>query len=842
MLSRSKHSKESSSKANNDVLSTTRKPFKSDIKAPHAITVNEVLGNKPKTEEIKMTGAAAQSPLEALKKKAVKAPEPKKETHKKVSVKPVKVVPKTEEAAPQKNETASSLLEKCMPYITEGGGKLEEEKPAYTLDSIEDIIHNSDNKAKALLDKLNGMGTVVYDDLSAKRNLNKQEPKPEEPKEEKPVEPQRHADTEKYETQVIEMSPSPAYKISDIDNSDTATQKTAMFVPVSYDDDDNYEDISSGTNILDLKDKIFETDKSTDKKIVTDEAFAPEQFKVEDDYLSFSDAKRIGKSLLKNSRAAGLRLIGTALLTIMLLIAKIPSIYDALYSNKSFFATMAAAVLLILGLINYDIFTAIKSLITKRPKPEATIGITTVLSLIFTISCMSDGKNPYNWVIFSAVTLLFKCIAVSMRNTYILNNFRIIATKRPKKAIKFVDDRQITFAMAKNSIEGEALVGMSVKCETVQEFLKHTYKDSVMNGVLGKFATIILIIGVLISAGIGIYNSSIFTALQAICIITGFAFAPTIMFTDIFPLMRASVSLNKKGAMIAGTSAAKDIELANATAVQVTDLFPAGTVTLSSIQSLGENNINQTLLDATAILKQINSPLFDIFDRIVKTGKKDLPTADTIKYEDALGVSGWVGNRHIFIGNRTLLTAHGIKTPSYNVDKQILASNNFPIYIASGETPCALLAVQYHVDTDIADELIKLSNSGVMILVDSCDQNVTSQMVCDYFGLPDDSVYIMGSSGSELYKNATRDEDGVSSGAAYRDNCESIFAIFNQASKIKRTVTSLTVYHIIATVVLTGVFVYNMFFGNTTPLESGIMPIYTTVSLLISYIISLFNK
>ncbi|MBQ0083554.1 MAG: hypothetical protein KBS52_02160 [Clostridiales bacterium] len=844
MFARSKHGKHNENSLINEDIKKyeINGSAKGENTAPHALTVEEVLG-KPerKTEEIKMQGAPKVSPLEALKKKAIKTAEDKKEAEnpkpvpqpEKPAVSPKRVMPKIEVVQKNRDESVSSLLEKCMPYITEGGGKIEEEKPAYTLDSIDEIINNADTKAKQLIDKLNNMGVANPADVTSPK-------KPEPEKEQSPQRPAADKTAKPItDTRVIEMAPDPAYKISDIDSTDTSGDT------IHFDLSDKtkpFDDISSGTNILDLQDEIFESDKTPEKRIITDENFAPEKFKVEGDYLSFKDAKRIGGNLLKKSRGSGIQLILTALINIALLCAKIPSIHDALYLNQSFFSTISGALLLVACLINYDAFTALKSFVTPRPRPEATIGISLICSVLFTLSCLSGGVNPYNWVLFACTTLLFKCIAVSMRNTYIINNFRIIATKRPKRAIKFIYDRQITFAMAKNSIDGEALVGLGVKCENVQEFLKYTYQDSPMNGLLRRFTAIILGISAVISIGIGIYNSSISSCLQTLCLITGFAFAPTVMFTDIFPLMRASDYLNKRGAMIAGTTAAKEIELANAVAVRTVDIFPAGTVTLSALQTIAENDINQTLLDAAAILKQIESPLFDIFNRLVKATGKELPTADSIKYEEALGVSGWVGNRHVFIGNRTLLTAHGIKTPKFGVDKKILASNNFPIYVASGEVPCAVLAVKYNVDTSVAEELIKLSDSGVMILVDSCDQNVTSQMICDYFGLADGSVHIMGSSGAELYKNAAKDEDGISACAAFRDTSDSIFSIFSRAAKIKRTVTSLTLYHIIATVILTGVFVYNMFFGNTTPLESGMMPVYTLISLAISYIVSLFNK
>lgn len=875
MFSQKKHSKhleDSSSDFDAELLKNNASPFHGEIEAPHALTANEVLfGAAKKTEDIPMSGAGSTvSPFEALREKVNQNASDKKELEKKKALeekqkleakkkaeaKPTRAMPKS--FLQRKPESSASLLEKCMPYITEGGGEVEEEKPTYTLDSIDSIIYANESKAKELLKKLNGMGidndNIVFDDLSRKQvKTPAPQPTPVTPQPavtEKVSEPtvilpkvtekaeEKAPEKPEYKTAEIPMKPDPAFTISDIDTPDDLG-KTVSFQ--SFGPEQTYEDIVSGTRILDLQEEIFETDKSEHHRITTQEALAPEQFRVEDDYMSAADTKRVGMALLKKSRSAGIKLIFTFLTTLALFFLLIPGIHAALYENQNIAAAVSVCIYSAICLINYDVFVSIKTLFTPRPAPESAIGVSTLISFIFVLFCLKQEVNPYSFILCSAITLFLKCIAVSMRNTYTLNNFRVIAARMPKRAIKFEDDRQITFAMAKNSVEGDALIGMSVKCESVQEYLKHTYIDSVMNGILRRFTAIALISGAIISVGIGIYSASLFGAVRALCIVSSFTFAPTILFTDILPLMRASNKLNKKGAMIAGAAAAREIELANAVAVKSVDLFPKNTVVLQSMQAIGETDINRALYDVTAILKQTDSPLYDIFTRIVKADAAALPIADTIKYEDRMGISGWVQNRHIFIGNRTLLTAHGIKTPILEVDKNILRSNAFPVYIAVDDKPCALLSVRYNVDTSIAEELKKLSSSGVMILVDSCDQNVTTEMVCDYFGLFEGSAYVMGSSGSELYHNVTNEEDGFSSGAAYRDNSNAIFDIFNRAAKIKKTVSSLTVYHIIASFLLAAVFLYSTLTGHT-PAESGTIPIYLAASLVISYIVSLFNK
>ncbi len=857
MFGKSKHSKHS----NNDnslypdidiINSTPSLIGTGERRAPHALTADEVLGSAPKkpTADIPMQNGRAVSPLEALRQRAISAANEKAEEEKRRKAaeekqRKAEAERRAErtaqpegtvkfEAAHKKENTGASLFEKCLPYISENGKPILEEKPQYKLESIDDIINASENKAARLLEQLNNMGAVTYDSLSRTSAPSKEKPL-DEPIAETPA-------VAVEEIKTVLDSPESLGTISDIDNSSFET-RTITFDKIT-DQDHIYEDIVSSTKQLDISEEIFDATPNASKDITIDTAFTPAEFKVEKDYLGYSDAKEIGTRLLKKSRAAGIRLTLTTLLFIALGVLRLPFIHDKLFAAQSFFGTIALSIFAVICLINYDAFAKIGSLFSPRRRCEAGAAITAVATVIYSLQALSSKSNPYHMILFATAVFFAKCVAVSMRNNCILNNFRLIANKKEKLAIKFINDRQITFAMAKNNIEGDALIGAANSCSNVQEFLKYTLQDSAMNGILGSFTCTALILSLLGATVYGIYTSSLAAFCSVFAVLVGFAFSPTVFFTDILPISRANSKLRQRGAMIAGAEVAKQIELANAVAVKTIDLFPAGTVTLHSMQPISPNDIDKTLLDAAAIAKQSDSPLFDIFDKIAATQGAEIPIADSIKYEERLGISGWVDNRHIFIGNRTLLEAHGIKVPSIEVDKSILRNNLFPVYVASDEQPCAILAVNYNVADSICDEVRSLTASGVMILVDSSDPNINGEMICDYFGLFPGAAYVMGSSGSQLYKNATKHEDCISAGAAYKTHSlsGSIFSIFNAAAKIKRSITRLTVFHIISAILMATIYVYSSYINGFSPLESGTIFIYMVLSLAISYIISLFNK
>lgn len=833
LFSSSKHSKRSKDEYYDIVdteVESLYKPFiRNSHNAPHALTAEEVIGQqKPEkqTVSIEMSGAKPSvSPLDSLKQKMT--------ANRQNEIEKDKVQKQNTTAMPTKNlrsakdeDSDTSLLDKCMPYILEGGAVLEEKKPAYTLESIDSIINSSGDKAAELLNKLNRLGTVEYDTLKSEPPVKEE---PEKPTEEIPME------TVEIEKTVV------LPKISDIDNEGAVLEgMTSPFAPINATTE--YEDISSGTRIIDLSEEIFESERST--TVINTDIFEnrSDEYTVDDDYYGFEDAKRIGTKLLTLRRNARLRLVGTIFFSLLLLVAKIPAIYDSLCANLSFFAIISTAVFAVVCLINIDSFYKIKTLFTPQKAPEALGGILSAATLIFSIFGLINSLNPYNLILITSLILVFKCIAVNMRTSYNLNNFKIIASRSEKFAVKFIDDRHITFAMAKNAVDGDVMLGLSNPTVNVTDFMKHSTQDEPMRSRLGVFTVFSLVVSFIIAVFAAIYTRqvvefwTVFTAL--LCL----AFGPTVFFTDIFPLYKTSKKLNGLGAMIAGVKSAEKIDLANALVLDCGDIFPKGTITLYNMQVLDSNKIDDTIFDAAAIAKQIGSPLYSIFGNIVKSQDKKMPIADTVKYEDRLGISGWVGNRHIFIGNRTLLEAHGIKTPDIEIDKKILRGGYFPVYIACDDKPCALLMVQYNVKPTLAFELQKLCMGGVTVLVNTCDPNLTKEMIADYFGLEETSIYVMGSSGSQLYQNSTEAEESLSAPAVHKTRGEALLAIFNCASRIKKSTVALSVYHTVATVIMMAVFIYSSYLNEISPVYSGLIYLLSLISIVLFYIIHLFNK
>lgn len=258
---------------------------------------------------------------------------------------------------------------------------------------------------------------------------------------------------------------------------------------------------------------------------------------------------------------------------------------------------------------------------------------------------------------------------------------------------------------------------------------------------------------------------------------------------------------------------------------------------------LSPNNLEQTIFNAAAVTTSIKSPLGHVFRRIARTSDDYvLPPADSVKYENRLGISGWVGDHSLLIGNRTLMETHGVTVPSIEVDKKILRNGYFPVYVASDGRPCALLIVGYENREDITDELHRLCNTGVTLLIENCDSNVNEEMLCDYFGLHPDFVKIMQSGSVRKYREKTEYSESVSAKAAYDGSACGIASIVTAAIKVKKLTTAMTVLHIICMIAGLAAAVALVVAGNSalfTPLN---ILLYLLASAILVCVASLFLR
>ncbi len=849
----------SKKKAENDFIleqpqsSNTFPPNKDQPSPTHKLTVDEVLGTT-KQDTVRYDGKSA---LDDLKKRMLSASQsntPASSAEISQEIKPTFTDTQSLEDKPTtaeiKSEPKISLLEKCKPFITDEYGK-DASIPAVPLYKLESVAEILENNRKKSIDRLAEQYNITVDDLGKTEKsvipevepVVKEEPLPSQDKEVIEI----NAFFENVQSSVPFAVSAIESEVDDVpEEVDLPPTATMTFTPINDEISKTQKIVvSSNTQSIDLTGEIAPIDipESPRAEQIELEKNEFEDFVPQDEIKNQTDIKKYIRRFSIKKRRSFLATFFSILFTLALSFMKLPFMSGAVLGNTKPTMIVCTAITFLTVLLNIDMFKSLAKIFSQKSVADICPTLASLFVLTYAIFGIITGEIILDILLLFCIILSVRALGNFRHHSYMLSNLKQIYTDKTKKAVKLIDDSAVTFAMAKNSIDGDTLIAAPQECHNINDFIKYSTFGNFLNGKM----PIITLLSLVLSAVSGFAAASYFDGavhgFYAAAAVQCFASLPSVFFIKNFPLYSAAKKLNKKGCMIAGQMGASHIEMANALMINSIDIFPAGTVTLHKMKVLSENNLDKTLLRAASLTECLNSPLSTIFKKIAgESNITSFPDSDTIKYEEQLGISGWVDDELLFIGNRSHMIAHGIKVPDIEIDHKILRNGYFPVYVASSDKVCALLVVQYSVDPEIARELHRLTKIGVTLLVNNTDPNITSLMISDYLGLYEDSVMIMTNAGYHMYKNHASYRESCSAPASFINSNISIARIMNCANRIKRSNTLLTVLYVISAVLGIMIFAYSSFAGSGTLIGSTTVLLYSLICSAVTYILYLICK
>ncbi len=518
-----------------------------------------------------------------------------------------------------------------------------------------------------------------------------------------------------------------------------------------------------------------------------------ERLKGIDDYKSLNDAARLKTRLAdENSRNKTLAVFSTVATAIGLIFAipfiKLPA------STVGFIDLI---ILTAVTLFNYDVFKDFKNFAAKRPSFDSCVALASAVTLIqcAVSTFFYDGKYA-GFAIAATLLMTFERYSRLMRSSRVLKGLEIIATSQEKHAVMPIGGSNGA-TVASGAVDGEAMVLCGRSAVNIKDYLKKCGYDSPFeHKLMPLFIT--AAVAAVIAGFVSGYFRDLGLGLTVASAVLLCAFPTCAAFVCELPMYFASKKNRKYGAAILGYKGAYELNLANIAAVTSSDLFPESSVTLYNMKPLGENEIGRTLIDAGAVAAAAGSPLAPLFKQIIgKDAERQYPKVNGVQYEDKMGISGWIGERTVLIGNRNLLQGHNVSVPAAAVDQKVLRAGYFPVYIAIDGHPCLLLVVKYEADEAIAHELSVLCNTGMTLVVDPKDPNVSSDMICDYYGLPNDAVKVMNHNGRTLYEQIATPADSLSPSATYGKDICGFFSAITSAITLNGTYAILKALFII---------------------------------------------
>jgi len=233
-------------------------------------------------------------------------------------------------------------------------------------------------------------------------------------------------------------------------------------------------------------------------------------------------------------------------------------------------------------------------------------------------------------------------------------------------------------------------------------------------------------------------------------------------FVDAVVISKKSKTALEKGGMLAGWAAFNECNSANAIAFDSADIFDENGGNVFGIHPFYDIQIDEAILYTASLLIKSGGPLGNLFKRVIVGETSLLPPVESLTYEDKLGLSAWIFNRRILVGNDELLKNHNVTIPDMALIEKHLCEGRYPVYLAIDGKAAAVFIISYDVNYDNAKLLRSIEKNSISLLVRSDDANITDEMVSAKLSLPQSGVKVLSAVSGDIYKSY---REGVTSAA-----------------------------------------------------------------------------
>ncbi len=565
-----------------------------------------------------------------------------------------------------------------------------------------------------------------------------------------------------------------------------------------------------------------------------------------EDYTGPEDAKSIAHELRGDMHELSMRMMITGVCTLILTVVNL--IFGGRFSAGGDVGSMPIIFIILtvvlagvsMGICYRTVGNGLKALFSLSANSDSACAVAAVavavqtLGAVFFQSDLADGKLHLYAVVLTALLFLNAAGKLTMLRR-IHSNFRFVTSREQKYAVRTFDDYNTSLKMTKDVVAEKPLVAYQCQAGFLKRFLELSYSPDPTESSSQLIAPIGLLSSLVLCICSLLVTKSVSSALSALAAACCACVAAGNMLAVNLPLSRLCKTARRAGAMVVSYEAIEKLGDVNAVVCDASELFPPGTVVLGGIKTFGNRiGAEEAIMSASALMKEIGGPLSSVFDQVISENEDALPEVEKFHYEPGGGIVGWVDGRKIYIGNRGLLINNRIEVPAREEETQYASGNKSIIYIAVDAAVAAMLVLTYGADRRKKNELQRMEDSGVTVLVRTTDPNVTPALVARLFGIDTASVGILdGQLGQEAQKLMEEKIPRADALVATKGRMESMLSVISACVEQKR-MTGLLVAIQCAVVVCGFILVAFMAcFGGMRQLSSFTLFVFQGIGLLI---------
>lgn len=633
----------------------------------------------------------------------------------------------------------------------------------------------------------------------------------------------------------------------------TREEKKTLFrmtnLPDDYDDiDPNYFSPEKGK--YDEEEYIVLSDENNPTSFLTvfKNFFIQEKNKKITEYSSPSEKPQVFKELSDRRRRYVFGLIAMGLVTLIFVILNlITNAVDALPINAQ---TSITAVISIICLLATFVFGScitqpgLQGIKKKKLTFDSSVtillfaGILNSASMFFDLSAMGELFPVYTAAILSVV--IITCFSRAIESSRAINALKVTTSKRENNlyTIQSIDDEDAAQNIGRIFAGNNPDLKYSCKTTFPSGFVSGAFSQNPSDRFSATFFPILAGLSLIIGIISGIVSKNVAVAFSSFTAGLLVSFPVSLMPALNISLYLLNKKLSKKNAAITGYSSSRNIEKTNAVVVDSTDLFDIGKCNFHGMKDYGTVRVDDIILYAAAMLTNSRGPLANVFDKAIIGNKNELlPEVEDLRYEERLGLSGWIRGEKVLIGNRNLLINHNMEAPPKGAEVACLKDGKKILYIAIDGQVAAMLVVGYAKNEQMKKYLSRLDRHGITVVVTTNDCNIDEDFLALEFNMPRESFKVVGDYEGGLLDGVIHEARKSAPAKMIHDGTsDSFFETFASAVahsssiKISLAIQSVLMFLSIVTVAIFAIS------GNLTMLSAGVVIL---IQLLTSLFLSL---
>ncbi len=489
----------------------------------------------------------------------------------------------------------------------------------------------------------------------------------------------------------------------------------------------------------------------------------PEEEPEIEDFHSYEDTKAVAHELRYRCRTAALSMLFTGLLElVLLLLCAATALMDSSPLMSMSYLTVQMFGLGLMLVLNYSLVgRGFSGLFRLSANGDSGASLAVIVALLGIVPHFADSNQPLPmWAPVAGLLMLLASIANYLQARRVMRGFTFVSYPGGKYAASMVEDEKALLEIGRRAaMEGDASVGYFRKTAFLSDYLANAYEPDRGDDWARVLTPVAFGLSVILSIVLAIagYVDDFWSWLS---VFVGFVCLsmPAVSLTTAVALCRCSNRMLARGGFIVGWKAVRRFGHPDALAVDVADLYPDESMLLHGIKTFAGAHIDDAILDAASLSVRAGGPLSLVFRRIIENKEELLHEVDSLVYEQGMGLSGWVDGRRVLVGNRRLLENHGVDVPSSDYEARYAKDGRRLVYLSTAGELSAMFVVSYLPDEAITDALQRLTRSRVMLLIRSCDQNITAESLCEDFDLSEFYVEVLPAVAGRLYTQLTEGE------------------------------------------------------------------------------------